>query len=265
MKKGQKKVKAEPSRRNMLKTMLRGVGLMGVGGTAWGGVAEGLQKSELTLRPPAAIDEKDFAKACIRCGDCVEACPYDTLMLATPEDSTAIGTPYFKARKTPCYLCPDAPCVIKCPSGALDVKNITESNSLNINKSKMGIAIVDHNSCIAFWGIQCDACYRACPLMGEAISLKFEQNERTGKHAVLTPVVNGEICTGCGICEHVCVTEKPSIIVLPTKVATGKAGAHYIKSWEKNDEDRIKSINTTPSEENSSAEDYLNNEDQLFD
>lgn len=267
MKKVHNKVKEDPSRRNMLKTMLRGAGLMGIGGAAWGGVAEGLQGSELTLRPPAAIDEKDFAKACIRCGDCVEACPYDTLILATPDDNTAIGTPYFKARNIPCYLCTDAPCVINCPSGALDVKNITESesNSLNINKSRMGVAIVDHNSCIAFWGIQCDACYRACPLLGEAISLKFEQNERTGKHAVMTPVVNGDICTGCGLCEHACVTENPSIIVLPTKVAKGKAGAHYIKSWEKNDDERINSIKSKTPVENNSAEDYLNDDDQLFD
>ena len=49
----------------------------------------------------------------------------------------------------------------------------------------MGIAVVDNQSCIAFWGIQCDACYRACPLMDEAITLEYGRNERTGKHAFL--------------------------------------------------------------------------------
>ncbi|NOY50721.1 MAG: ferredoxin-type protein NapG [Chlorobi bacterium] len=260
-----KKVQEDSSRRAALKTMLRGAGLMGLGGAAWGGVADGLQASELTIRPPAALKEAEFVKACIRCGSCVEACPYDTLALATPDDRTAIGTPYFKPRTTPCYLCTDAPCVKECPSGALDIGKITENDLLNINKSKMGVAVVDQNSCIAFWGIQCDACYRACPLLGEAINLKFERNDRTGKHAIIEPVVNRELCTGCGLCEHACITEKPSIVILPVDIANGKAGSHYIKSWDKNDEKRINTTKEKSAVEANTAEDYLNDPESLFD
>ena len=35
----------------------------------------------------------------------------------------------------------------------------------------MGVAVIDDKNCIAFWGIQCDACYRACPLLDQAIYL----------------------------------------------------------------------------------------------
>ncbi len=65
-----------------------------------------------------------------------------------------------------------------------------KKKELDINKAQMGVAVIDDNSCIAFWGIQCDACYRACPLLGQAISIEYSKNERTGKHAFLKPVVH---------------------------------------------------------------------------
>ena len=249
--------------------MFRGAGLLGLGGAVWGTAAAKLKASELTLRPPGAIDEKDFVKACIRCGTCVEACPYDTLKLATIDDNTAIGTPYFEPRNIPCYMCIDVPCVPVCPSGALDVKSIPKevegitTEIPDINKSKMGIAVIDPGTCLAFWGIQCDACYRVCPLIGEAISLEFTRNERTGKHAFLKPVINGDACTGCGLCEHACVTEKAAIFVLPRSVATGKVGEHYIKGWEKEDEERLKNLKEKSSNEDK-PEDILNDWEELL-
>lgn len=247
--------------------MFRGAGLLGLGGAVWGGTAYKLKASELTLRPPGALAEKDFIKACIRCGTCVEACPYDTLKLATIDDHTAIGTPYFEPRNIPCYMCPDAPCVPVCPSGALDVKRITKENEkskiIDINKAQMGVAVIDQESCLAFWGIQCDACYRACPLLGEAITLNYKRNERTGKHAFLEPNVHREVCTGCGLCEHACVTEKPAIFILPHKVAIGKVGEHYIKGWNKKDEDRLNDLETSK-DQKSAPEDILNDWEDLF-
>ena len=72
------------------------------------------------LRPPAALGEADFLGACVRCGLCVDACPYDTLKLARLLDPVTTGTPYFEARAVPCEMCDDIPCVVACPSGALD-------------------------------------------------------------------------------------------------------------------------------------------------
>ncbi len=257
------------SRRDALKKMFREAGLLGLGGSIWGVTATKLKASTLALRPPGALEENDFVKACIRCGSCVESCPYDTLKLASLEDNAAIGTPYFKPRGLPCYMCPDVPCVPVCPSGALDVSTIakeaegTRTEEPDIKKARMGVAMVDQESCLAYWGIQCDACYRACPLMGEAITLEFKRNERTGKHAFLEPVVHRDVCTGCGLCEHACVTEKAAIFVLPRAIATGKVGTHYIKGWKKSDEKRLENLKEKEIEK-SSPEDELNDWEKLF-
>ena len=72
------------------------------------------------LTPPGAINENAFASACVRCGQCVQACPYDTLKLATLASGLSAGTPYFVARDIPCEMCEDIPCAKVCPSGALD-------------------------------------------------------------------------------------------------------------------------------------------------
>lgn len=228
-------------RRKFILSMARAVGLASMGGLVWYSVLEESSHASLILRPPAALAEEDFLKTCIKCGLCVSACPFDTLKLAALGDKKPIGTPFFDARDIPCYMCDDIPCVPVCPSGALDEKSVTNSEgNLDIDMSKMGVAVVDSYACIAFWGIQCDACYRACPLLDQAIVLEYEQNPRTGKHAFLKPVVVPDVCTGCGLCEHACITEKASIIILPREVAMGRAGDHYVKGWDEKDQQRVK-------------------------
>ena len=258
----------ELSRREFLLNGARGVGLAALGGLVWSAYVDEVTASTLLLRPPGALKEDDFLKTCIKCGMCVEACPYDTLMLAKPGDNKPIGTPYFVPRDVPCYMCPDIPCVPVCPTGALNEESVTTKGELDINIADMGVAVIDHENCIAFWGIQCDACYRACPILGEAITVEYEKNARTGKHSFMKPVVHTNICTGCGLCEKACVTEKASIFVLPREVALGKAGDYYIKGWDKNDEKRLenaKEIKTTTDISKRSAVDSLNDMKGLLD
>ena len=250
-------------RRKFILGTARAAGLVALGGLVWSAYVDEVTANKLILRPPAAIKEDDFLATCIKCGMCVEACPFDTLVLAKPGSNKPLGTPYFEPRDVPCYMCPDIPCVPVCPTGALDELTVSTDGKLDINKSQMGVAIVDDKNCIAFWGIQCDACYRACPLMDEAIFLKYEKNERTGKHAFLKPVVNSDICTGCGLCERACVTKEAAIIVLPREVALGKVGDHYIKGWDKKDEKRLENAHaeTTVTERSKrSAMDSLNDD-----
>jgi ferredoxin-type protein NapG len=254
-------------RRKFILNMARGAGITALGGFVWSAYVDEVVASPLTLRPPGALAEKDFLKTCIKCGLCVEACPYDTLLLAKPGDHKPLGTPYFTPRDIPCYMCPDIPCVPVCPTGALDESSVTTDGELDINIADMGLAVIDDNSCIAFWGIQCDACYRACPLLGEAISVIYEKNERTGKHAFLKPVVHHNICTGCGLCEKACVTEKPAIFVLPREVSEGRAGNYYIKGWDKDDEKRLEQaheIKTQTRLSKESAIDSLNDSGDLY-
>ncbi|WP_456431444.1 ferredoxin-type protein NapG [Nitratifractor sp.] len=266
-------------RRRFLTDLAYTAGLGIMGGLIWAGYTEKAKSSPLTLRPPAALDEPDFLKTCIKCGLCAEACLHrpsnldrdtlkprpGTLKMARAQDDVTIGTPFFKPRDVPCYMCDDIPCVTACPTGALDVSKVTnpKTGELDYTMMRMGLAVVDSNSCIAFWGLQCDACYRACPLMDKAIRLEYDKNERTGKHAFLKPVVSMYDCTGCGMCEKACVTEKPAIFVLPREIALGKPGAHYVKGWDKKDQQRVqervgKDVTTHDERSSQNPMDYLN-------
>lgn len=256
------------SRREFILNIARSAGLASLGGLVWSAYVDEVKASSLLLRPPGALPEEDFLKTCIKCGMCVLACPYDTLVLAKPGDNKPLGTPYFIARDIPCYMCPDIPCVPVCPTNALDEKLVSTDGKLDINKAQMGVAVVDSLNCIAFWGIQCDACYRACPLLGEAIFVEYTKNERTGKHAFMKPVVNYDICTGCGLCEKACVTEKASITVVPRESVLGKAGDYYIKGWDKGDEARLENATSQTTKTDLSkqkAVDSLNDMGGLFD
>lgn len=160
------------------------------------------------LRPPGALEEPRFLAACIKCGKCAQACPYTAILMTGGDAGVAVGTPHIIARETPCQLCPDIPCAKACPSGALD-------NTLNdVEKIRMGTAmIVDRENCLSIRGLRCEVCYRQCPLIDKAITIETRHNPRTGEHTIMEPVIHRDKCVGCGICEKVCVRDKPVIVV----------------------------------------------------
>lgn len=215
-------------RRQFLSTTLRaacGVGLIGLGLGLYSRQASSL--SATAIRPPGAQPEEVFLGACIRCGLCVRDCPYDILQLGQIGEEVPTGTPYFTARTGPCELCEDIPCVVACPTNALD-HNLTD-----IEEARMGLAVlIDQESCIAFHGLRCEVCYNVCPIRGDAISLDRRHNVRSGKHALFIPVVHSDACTGCGLCEKACILEQAAIKVLPTHLAKGEMGKHYRFGWE---------------------------------
>ncbi len=221
------------SRRHFLTDMAGtacGAGLLALGIGAYSKSANAMQPQ--AIRPPGALAEKDFLAACTRCGICVRDCPYDILKLARIGDEVATGTPYFTARSGPCEMCEDIPCIPNCPTGALD-HNLTD-----INASRMGLAVVvDQESCLAFLGLRCEVCFNVCPLRGDAISLDYRHNVRSGKHALFIPVVHSDACTGCGLCEKACILEDAAAIkVFSVHLAQGDLGGHYRIGWEQQKE-----------------------------
>lgn len=161
------------------------------------------------LRPPGALEEGRFLSACIKCGKCAQACPYQAIRIAGGDAGAGLGTPHIIAREIPCYLCPDLPCAKACPSGALD-RNLND-----VEKIRMGTAvIVDRENCLSVRGLRCEVCYRQCPLIDQAITIEPRHNERTGTHSIMEPVIHRDKCVGCGICENACVREKPVIVVM---------------------------------------------------
>lgn len=220
--------KARERRQFLLESarMACGVGALGLG---LGLLARDARSNPpLALRPPGALAEPDFLGACLRCGLCLRDCPYDILRLATPDEPVATGTPYFLARHKPCEMCEDIPCVVACPTGALDRALV------DITKAKMGLAVlIDQENCLNFLGLRCDVCYRVCPVIDQAITLERMHNPRSDRHAMLLPTVHSEHCTGCGKCEKACVLPgEAAIKVLPIKLAQGSKAEHYLRGWE---------------------------------
>ncbi|QID19449.1 ferredoxin-type protein NapG [Nitrogeniibacter mangrovi] len=219
--------KAVQARRRFLREMAGAAGgacMLALGVGLYGEQASA--RPALAIRPPGALPEREFLSACVRCGLCVRDCPYDTLKLAELGDTVATGTPYFTARKVPCEMCEDIPCVAACPTGALD-RDLTD-----IGKARMGLAVlIDHETCLNFLGLRCDVCYRVCPVIDKAITLELVHNPRSDRHAMLLPTVHSDFCTGCGKCEKSCVLPEAAIRVLPYTLAQGQAAAHYRKGW----------------------------------
>jgi ferredoxin-type protein NapG len=179
------------------------------GGAVWLLLKAGSGYSWL-LRPPGAVAEDEFLKKCLRCGRCAHVCPFQAVQMGRLENGAALGTPLIVARKNPCRLCDDLPCVRACPSGALDPE-LKEAL-----KTRMGTAvIVERQECLSLKGLRCEVCYRVCPAIDNAITVENYLNAKTGRHAIFEPVVHKEHCTGCGICEQACVLERPAIVVGP--------------------------------------------------
>lgn len=157
----------------------------------------GASSLRTALRPPGAIEESDFVDRCIKCGQCAQVCPYDSIVMTHIPWGGKAGTPVIYAREVPCYVCMECPPV--CPTGALD-PGVRKKEQI-----EMGVAVIDESICLPFMGVICKACFEACPIYREAITLPDE----------IHPKVHEEHCIGCGICEHVCVAEVSAITVRP--------------------------------------------------
>lgn len=156
------------------------------------------------LRPPGARKEDEFLSACVRCGLCVQACPDDVLQLAGFDQGVARGTPYLVPEEVPCNLCfgrDDMKCISACPTTAL-------METPDRKEVRMGLAVINKETCLPFLGASCKACWHACPFPNDAIN--FDTRGR--------PVVLEEGCVGCGLCEYACLAEEPAITITPASL-----------------------------------------------
>jgi ferredoxin-type protein NapG len=95
----------------------------GVTGAALSGFLPLVYARTKRLRPPGALDEKDFLASCIKCGQCVQVCPVQAIKLADLVDGFGVGVPYIDAREQACdFSCDAVQCILACPTGALVYK-----------------------------------------------------------------------------------------------------------------------------------------------
>ena len=157
--------------------------------------------SATLLRPPGGA-ENDLTTKCIRCGECLRACPTSGLQPAQGEAGfEGWMTPVLVPRLGYCdYSC--HACGMVCPVQAIPPMNLEEKRSQVI-----GNAYIDTDRCIA-WADQtdCIVCEEMCPLPEKAIWLEAHTiTLRDGEQVIVNlPHVDRTTCIGCGICEYKC-------------------------------------------------------------
>lgn len=152
--------------------------------------------AQAQVRPPGGQDEEHMIASCIRCERCVEACPKQAITPAHIEDGI-IGArmPVANFDTGWCDYCTEShdgvpQCVKFCPTQALQLPENATPETVILGKAKI---ITDW--CLAYSKYNgCRFCFDACPY--EAMSL--DEYDR--------PVVNSDLCNGCGACQHACVS-----------------------------------------------------------
>jgi ferredoxin len=145
------------------------------------------------LRPPGAIREDKFTGLCLRCGNCIRACP-SRIIHPDRGQSGVLGflSPIVLYKSDYCKEDCNA-CTTVCPSGALQRLSLEQKNRYIIGK-----ASVDTSLCL--WGVsECHSCLPSCPYK----AIKIQWNEESYESF---PGVDPAKCNGCGACETVCPT-----------------------------------------------------------
>jgi ferredoxin-type protein NapG len=150
------------------------------------------------IRPPFAEAERDFLINCTRCDKCIAACEFDVLF-KLPGDlpHPAAGTPAMDLLNHGCHMCDGWPCVAACEPDAL-----RQPPSTNSAAPKFARAEIDTEQCLPYQGPECGACADSCLLEG---GLEWRRGGR--------PVINSEICSGCGACREACIVSPKAVTI----------------------------------------------------
>jgi ferredoxin len=158
-------------------------------------------KRETPIAPPGALSIQNFAKHCTACQLCVSTCPNGVLRPST--DPMKFMQPEMNYEHG--YCRPECTkCSEVCPTGA--IKPITKAEK---SATQIGNAVWVKGRCIVLRdGVDCHECERHCPT--KAIQLvAIDPND---PDSLKTPVINTEICIGCGACENLCPSRPLSAI-----------------------------------------------------
>jgi MauM/NapG family ferredoxin protein len=176
------------------------------------------------IRPPGSVPEEDFTARCIACGQCMKACPTNAIQpcafhdgfhrLYTPKIAPRIG-----GCEEKCYLCGHV-----CPTGA--IRDLTYEQK---RFAKIGTAVIDRHRCLAWeQNKECLVCDEVCPY--NAIESRLVETT-TGLFRV--PIVEEDLCLGCGLCEQHCPINDKAAIVVYRFGENRRADGAYVSAWRK--------------------------------
>ncbi len=157
------------------------------------------------LRPPG-VRENDLLSRCVRCGECIRACPTGAIQPSTGE---GLWTPELVLRRGFCdYSC--NACGQVCPVQAIPALTLSEKR-----QAVIGVPRIDEKRCLPFAeDTPCIVCEEVCPIPDKAIRLEtVEVTAKDGRLLTLQrPYGIDERCIGCGICEYKCPVEGEAAI-----------------------------------------------------
>ncbi len=164
------------------------------------------------IRPPGALREDEFLRKCVRCGECMKVCLTNVIQPTSLEAGLeGLWTPYLVMRLGYCeYSC--TLCGQVCPTQAIKKLPVKEKQN-----TKIGLAFISKDRCLPYAAYtECVVCEEHCPTPKKAIYFETREvtlQDGTAKH-IKQPVVDLDLCIGCGICEYKCpVVDKPAIYV----------------------------------------------------
>ena len=171
------------------------------------------------LRPPGAFPESAFLARCVRCGECMAACPTNTLQpIWFDAGFMALFSPVLTPRRG--YCSPECRmCGEVCPTDAIRALSPKERIW-----AKTGTAVIDFSRCLA-WEQQksCMVCDEVCPY--KAVAFRKEPG-----NPVPVPRVDENKCAGCGYCEHYCpVQNRAAIVVMAMGALRLSEGSYSIQ------------------------------------
>jgi polyferredoxin len=190
------------------------------------------------IRPPGSLDERAFLEKCIRCAECMKVCPNNALHPAFMEAGiegmwTPILIPRIGYCEFSCVLCGDV-----CPTGAIQKINETqkmgkwkvEGKEWTVPPVRVGTAFYDKGRCLP-WSMAtpCIVCEEFCPTSPKAIYTQDDvvKNRKGEDIKVQKPIVDPNLCVGCGACEKVCpVVDQPAVYV--TSVGESRSKTNII-------------------------------------
>ncbi|NPA27524.1 MAG: 4Fe-4S dicluster domain-containing protein, partial [Epsilonproteobacteria bacterium] len=186
-----------------------------------------LKAKEPILRPPGAVEEDMFLKMCIKCGQCLQVCPYDSILLEDIDGGASVGMAYIDPHKRGCYLCSAFPCILACPTGALD----HEKDS--IEHVHMGVAIlINENGCIALTNqpvpnSAIDRIYENTKVLSKEekeqkkVVIKEDDSEKEKLQKEVLKKLEKFRGKQCTICADMCPYPNPSLAIGMVKKGSG--------------------------------------------